>query len=113
MNLKSICVYCGSSPGILPEYIAAATQFGRLLALRGIELVFGGGNVGLMGAVADGALDAGGRVTGVIPRRLLEKEVAHKNLTELRCGFLDARAEDDDGRPVGRLCGFAGRYRHA
>ncbi|NTV07448.1 MAG: TIGR00730 family Rossman fold protein, partial [Chlorobium limicola] len=83
--MKSICVYCGSSPGILPEYAAAATQFGRLLALRGIELVFGGGNVGLMGAVADGALDAGGRVTGVIPRRLQEKEVAHKNLTELHC----------------------------
>jgi len=85
MNIKSICVYCGSSPGILPEYAAAATQFGRLLAHRGIELVFGGGNVGLMGAVADGALDAGGRVTGVIPRRLQEKEVAHKNLTELHC----------------------------
>jgi len=85
MNIKSICVYCGSSPGILPEYATAATQFGRLLAHRGIELVFGGGNVGLMGAVADGALDAGGRVTGVIPRRLQEKEVAHKNLTELRC----------------------------
>jgi hypothetical protein len=83
MKLNSICVYCGSSPGLLPEYLEAASKFGRLLALRGITLVYGGGNVGLMGAAADGALGAGGRVIGVIPQLLIDKEVAHRGLTEL------------------------------
>jgi len=81
--VKSICVYCGSSSGALPEYTQAATITGQLLASQGITLVYGGGNVGLMGAVADAALDAGGRVTGVIPQSLLDRELAHGGLTEL------------------------------
>jgi uncharacterized protein (TIGR00730 family) len=83
MKIKSVCVYCGSSPGLLPEYLEAASKFGRLLASGGITLVYGGGKVGLMGAVADGALGAGGRVIGVIPKLLIDKEVAHRGLTEL------------------------------
>jgi uncharacterized protein (TIGR00730 family) len=82
MKLASVCVYCGSSPGRLPEYRAAADAFGRLLARRGLRLVYGGGSTGLMGAVADGALAEGGTVTGVIPRGLLHREVGHEGLTE-------------------------------
>jgi hypothetical protein len=82
--VKRIVVFCGSSPGRRPEYAAAATAFGALLAERGIGIVYGGASVGLMGAVADGALAAGGEVIGVIPRRLLEREIAHAGLTELR-----------------------------
>jgi predicted Rossmann-fold nucleotide-binding protein len=66
--MKALCVYCGSNPGADPEYAAIATGFGALLASKGITLVYGGGNLGLMGAVADGALGAGGRVIGVMPR---------------------------------------------
>ncbi len=83
MSLSSLCVYCGSSSGTLPEYARAATAFGTLLASRGITLVYGGGKVGLMGAVANAVLAAGGKVIGVIPHLLLEKEVAHAGLTEL------------------------------
>ena len=83
MNLKSVCVYCGSSPGARPSYVEAARGFGRLLAAEGLTLVYGGGNVGLMGAVADAALEAGGEVIGVIPERLASFEVAHKGLTTL------------------------------
>lgn len=84
MQLRSICVYCGSSPGLLPQYRLAAEAFGGRLALDGVTLVYGGGNVGLMGAVADGCLEKGGRVIGVIPHSLIAKEVAHRGLTELR-----------------------------
>jgi hypothetical protein len=83
MKISSVCVYCGSSPGLLPAYLEAASTFGRLLASRGIILVYGGGNQGLMGAVADGALGAGGRVIGIIPNLLVDKEVAHRGVTEL------------------------------
>lgn len=76
-------VFCGSSPGRRPEYAQRAGELGRLLADRGLEVVYGGASVGLMGALADGALAAGGAVTGVIPRRLLESEVAHAGLTNL------------------------------
>lgn len=81
--MKSVCVYCGSSPGTDPAYAAAATQLGKTIAGRGIELVYGGGNVGLMGTVADAAVGAGGKVTGVIPKALEEKEVGHDGLTKL------------------------------
>lgn len=81
--MKSVCVYCGSSPGSDPAYAAAATQLGKTIAGRGIELVYGGGNVGLMGTVADAAVGAGGKVTGVIPKALEEKEVGHDGLTKL------------------------------
>jgi uncharacterized protein (TIGR00730 family) len=79
-----ICVFCGSSPGRDPAYAEQAAAFGRLLAERGIGLVYGGAHVGLMGALADAALGAGGHVTGVIPQALLQREVAHRGLSELR-----------------------------
>jgi uncharacterized protein (TIGR00730 family) len=82
--MKRVCVFAGSSAGVRPEYMAAATDLGRVLAARGIGLVYGGARVGLMGAVADAVLTGGGAVTGVIPRALVEKEVAHSGLTELR-----------------------------
>ncbi|MBE2213307.1 MAG: TIGR00730 family Rossman fold protein [Opitutaceae bacterium] len=81
--MKSICVYCGSSPGARPEYAAAAVALGETLAREQITLVYGGSNVGLMRDVADSALEAGGRVVGVMPHVLIEKEVAHRGLTEL------------------------------
>lgn len=81
--MDRVCVYCGSNPGRDPTYIEAASEFGRELAARDVGLVYGGGNVGMMGAVADATLDAGGEVYGVIPEALFEREVAHEGLTEL------------------------------
>jgi uncharacterized protein (TIGR00730 family) len=82
--MQSVCVFCGASPGADPAYAAAASAFGALLARTGRRLVYGGGHVGLMGAVADAALAGGGTVVGVIPQSLVEREVAHSSLTELR-----------------------------
>lgn len=79
-----ICVFCGANAGTDAVYAATARAVGAALARRGIEVVYGGGRIGLMGQVADAALGAGGRVIGVIPRRLDESEVAHGGLTELR-----------------------------
>jgi uncharacterized protein (TIGR00730 family) len=81
--IHSICVYCGSSPGARPEYRTLARDLGRLLAERQIRLIYGGGKVGLMGTVADAALAGGGRVVGVMPAHLIEKEIAHRGLSEL------------------------------
>src|SRR5262245_20505069 len=78
-----IGIFCGSSAGVDPAYANAARDTGRRLARKGIEIVYGGGRVGLMGVVADAALAAGGRVTGVIPRALAEHEIAHAGLTTL------------------------------
>lgn len=83
MNRKAVCVFCGSQPGSRAEYVAAARETARLLAQAGIELVYGGGHVGLMGALADAALAHGGRVVGIIPQHLMRPEVAHQRLTEL------------------------------
>jgi uncharacterized protein (TIGR00730 family) len=83
MKIKQVCVFCGSSPGTDPVHIESARAVGRLLARRGVGLVFGGGHVGLMGALADAALEAGGEVTGVIPRALELRELAHRGLTRL------------------------------
>jgi uncharacterized protein (TIGR00730 family) len=82
-ELASVAVYCGSSNGLDPGNVECARDFGRLLATEGIALVYGGGNVGLMGAVADGALRAGGEVHGVITEALRVKELAHLELTSL------------------------------
>ena len=82
--MKSLCVFCGSRTGIEPAYDEAAGALGRTLAAEGITLVYGGGRVGLMGVLADAALEAGGEVVGVIPRALLEREIAHTGLTDLR-----------------------------
>lgn len=83
-RLARICVFCGSSPGRLPAYAEVARGFGAELAARRLTLVYGGGNVGLMGEVADAALGAGGEVIGVIPRLLVEKERAHAGFADLR-----------------------------
>ena len=82
--IERVLVFCGSSPGARPEYAASAQELGGLIAQRGLGLVYGGASVGLMGAVADGALAAGGEVIGVIPRQLVEREIAHSGLTDLR-----------------------------
>jgi uncharacterized protein (TIGR00730 family) len=83
MVTAKICVFCGSRFGTDEAYRLAAERTGKLLAQRGIELVYGGGHVGLMGVIADAVLAEGGRVTGVIPRALAEREVAHDGLTTL------------------------------
>lgn len=78
-----LCVYCGSRPGDQAQYRQAAVQVGGLIGAQGWELVYGGGHVGLMGTVADATLAAGGTVVGVIPQMLMDKEVGHRELTEL------------------------------
>jgi uncharacterized protein (TIGR00730 family) len=83
LQLNRLCVFSGSSPGARPEYLAAARAFGDLLARQGIGLVYGGAGVGLMGALADAALESGAEVIGVIPRALVEAEIAHEGLTKL------------------------------
>jgi uncharacterized protein (TIGR00730 family) len=82
-RLRSLCVFCGSAAGHPPQFAEAARATGALLAQRGVALVYGGGHVGLMGALADAALAGGARVTGVIPQPLMRPEVAHLGLTEL------------------------------
>ncbi len=81
--MKKIAVYCGSKIGNDPEYAKAATALGQKLVEQKIELVYGGGAIGLMGVIAEAMLERGGRVTGVIPEKLYEMEVAHMGLTEL------------------------------
>jgi uncharacterized protein (TIGR00730 family) len=81
--VRRVCVFCGASSGRLPEYAEAARAFGAAAAARGLGIVYGGGRVGLMGAVADGALSAGGEAIGVIPQELVDRELAHPALTQL------------------------------
>ena len=81
--MKRVCIYCGSSPGSVPEYGAAARHCGAVLAGRGLTIVYGGGNVGLMGILADAALAAGGEVIGIIPRRMIARELGHTRVTSL------------------------------
>jgi uncharacterized protein (TIGR00730 family) len=83
-KLERVCVFCGSSPGARPVYVQAARHLGRILARRGSTLVYGGARVGTMGQLAQAALDGGGHVIGVIPRALVEREVAHTGLPDLR-----------------------------
>lgn len=83
MTLRSICVFCASNPGLDPDFMRCARTFGGVLAQRGVRMVYGGGRVGLMGALADGALDAGGEVVGVMPHALVAREIAHQGLTQL------------------------------
>ena len=83
MSPLSICVYCGSRPGALPDHAAAARTIGTEIGRRGWQLVYGGGRAGLMGVVADAALAAGAPVVGVIPQSLMERELGHRGLTEL------------------------------
>jgi uncharacterized protein (TIGR00730 family) len=90
--MRSVCVFCGSNFGARPGYEQAAAHLGRTIAGRGLRLVYGGAKVGLMGALADAALAAGGDVVGVIPGALVERELAHTGLTELHpVGSMHAR----------------------
>ncbi len=82
--MKKICVYCGSSPGRRPEYIDSAKALARELLARHIGLIYGGASVGIMGEIADTVLAGGGEVIGVIPQSLVDKEVSHSGLTELK-----------------------------
>ncbi|MGH7154113.1 MAG: TIGR00730 family Rossman fold protein [Acetobacteraceae bacterium] len=82
-GIRAVAVFCGSYPGDDPAFLTAAADLGRGLAAAGLRLVFGGGSIGLMGALADAALAAGGRVTGVIPEFLTHREVAHAGITEM------------------------------
>lgn len=82
-GIDRLCVYCGSSGAVDPRYREAARELGERLAAAGVELVFGGGRIGLMGVLADAALAAGGRVVGVMPERLRDAELAHRNASEL------------------------------
>jgi uncharacterized protein (TIGR00730 family) len=82
-RVRRLCVFCGSSSGARPIYAEAAAELGRELVKSGVALVFGGGRVGLMGVVADSVLAAGGQAIGVMPRALVEKEIAHTSLTKL------------------------------
>jgi uncharacterized protein (TIGR00730 family) len=82
-GIRRVCVFCGSNAGRRPEYAQSAREMGRVLAARGLGLVYGGGNVGLMGIVADTVLAAGGEVIGVIPEALMAREVGHAGLTAL------------------------------
>jgi uncharacterized protein (TIGR00730 family) len=92
--MERLCVFSGSSPGAHADYLRAAQELGRALADRGVALVYGGASVGLMGAIADATLDAGGEAIGVIPQALVEREIAHPGLADLR---VDARAQGADG----------------
>lgn len=82
--IKRVCVFCGSSPGIRAEYVNAARELGRVLVNRNLGLVFGGGRVGMMGELANVVIAGGGEVIGVIPRRLVDREIAHTGVSELR-----------------------------
>lgn len=82
-RINALCVYCGSQSGHDPAHADAARALGRQMAASGIALVYGGGHVGLMGIIADAVLDAGGRVTGIIPHALMDSEVGHERLTQL------------------------------
>jgi uncharacterized protein (TIGR00730 family) len=82
--MKSICVFCGSSPGVRPEYTTAARKLGKVLSDRNLTLVYGGGNVGMMGQIAHAVVENGGRVTGVMPKAIADMEVAYTDLADLR-----------------------------
>ncbi|HVS60014.1 MAG TPA: TIGR00730 family Rossman fold protein [Gemmatimonadaceae bacterium] len=83
-EIRRLAIFCGSNPGLRPDYVEAARSLGRLLAQRGIGIVYGGSNVGLMAALADAMMDELGDIIGVIPRMLVEREVANTALTDLR-----------------------------
>jgi hypothetical protein len=82
--IRSLCVYCGSNPGSDPAFAAATQELARRLVERDVRVIYGGGAVGLMGTLADAALAAGGTVIGVIPQALMDREIGHRGLTELR-----------------------------
>jgi uncharacterized protein (TIGR00730 family) len=83
-QVERICVFCGASPGARPEYAEAASELARLLVADGVGVVYGGGGVGLMGVLADAVLAEGGEIIGVIPRALVDREIAHRDVTDMR-----------------------------
>jgi uncharacterized protein (TIGR00730 family) len=92
--VERICVFCGASPGARPEYAEAARELARLLTAEGIGVVYGGGGVGLMGALADAVIAADGELTGVIPRALVDREIAHRDVMDMRVvGSMHERKE--------------------
>jgi uncharacterized protein (TIGR00730 family) len=92
--MKSVCVFCGSSTGTSEAYVQAARAMGEAMAQAGLRLVYGGGRVGLMGVVADAVLASGGQVTGVIPRALFDREIAHRGVEDMRIvGSMHERKE--------------------
>lgn len=97
-RIRAIAVFCGSRLGRDPRFIAAADRLGRLFGEAGMRLVYGGGRIGLMGRIADACLAAGGQVTGVIPRFLAEREVAHTNVADMR--MVEAQRIRTGGRPA-------------
>jgi len=101
--MNSICIYCGSSAGKSPDYAFAARELGRELVSRGLGLVYGGASVGLMGAIADAVLEAGGSAVGVIPRSLATKELAHRGLDEL---FVVESMHERKAKMAELSCGF-------
>jgi len=105
---KQVAVFCGSASGRRYQYQSDAFSVGRSVAKAGHGLVYGGGHVGLMGAVADGCLQAGGQVIGVMPRALVDREIAHTGLTELILAGKHARTQSQDGRAGRCVCCFAG-----
>ncbi len=109
--MRRICVFCGSSPGRNPVYLQAAGELALALTRRNIGLVYGGASVGVMGALADAALEQGGEVTGVIPEHLVDKERSHKSLTELH--IVKSMHEREAWMGVWRFHRPAGRPRHA
>ena len=113
--MRAVCVFCGSNAGARDDYAEAAAEVGRAIAARGLALVYGGAAVGLMGALADAALAAGGKVIGVIPKALVEREIAHAGLTELHEVKSMHERKAHDGGPLRRVSGAAraapGRWR--
>ena len=105
--MQRLCVFCGSNVGNQPIYADQARRLGEELGARGIDLVYGGGHIGLMGILADAVLKTGGKVIGVIPQSLKDKELAHAGLTELHVVRHDASAQGAHGRFIRWLRGFA------
>ena len=112
-KINAVCVYCGSSPGADPAFVEAARGFGKILAENGVRLVYGGGSVGLMGALADAVLEHGGEVTGIIPEFLTGAERPQRLAQELIVTPRHARAQAHDVRARRRLRRPARRHRHA
>jgi hypothetical protein len=108
--MKSICVYCGSADKLRPEYLAAARQMGATIAQNGLELWYGAGSTGLMGAVADGALQAGGRVVGVIPELFNTPRLAHPGLTRLEVVATMHERKDRLARAADAFVALPGGY---
>ena len=113
MSIQSICVYTGSSIRVDEIYKDASRQLGKMIADRGMQLVYGGGHVGLMGLIADAALEAGGKVVGIIPSHLQKWEVQPHAADGIAAGRFHAQPQTPDGGAVRCFCRHAGRLWNA